>query len=63
MSNPEPSLDDFLDIKARAISQLDQLQANLDQQKEILARQQESIYKIRDHWDALEEEARRNSQK
>jgi len=59
----EEKINEFLDMAARASAYLDQLQSNLDEQRQILDRQQESITKMRAHWQFLKEEALRDSQK
>jgi len=53
----EEQIKEFLDLHARANAQLDQLQSNLDEQKKLHEQQQDSIDKIRAHWQYLKMQA------
>lgn len=58
----EEKLSEFLDIYAKAQSQLDQIQAAIDEQRRIIDEQQASLDRSRVHWEYLKAEALNQSQ-
>jgi septal ring factor EnvC (AmiA/AmiB activator) len=52
----EAKIQEFLDLMARSMSNLDQIQSSIDEQRTVLDEQQDTIDKLRAKWREMKKE-------